>query len=106
PSVNQVFTLDFESKPLYMDADYSLSLNVQPVEIVYDEHSISEVTAFFQLPHGGLDIKSAAVQQLTNVANVSKAGLQHIIETHTTVHIALNMRSPYIVVPEYGTLHR
>ncbi|KAH9508957.1 hypothetical protein Btru_048396 [Bulinus truncatus] len=106
PSVNQVFTLDFESKPLYMDADYSLSLNVQPVEVVYDEHSISEVTAFFQLPQGGMDIKSAAVKTFTNVAYVSQAGLQYIIETHTTVHIALNMRSPYIVIPEYGTLHR
>ncbi|XP_055887721.1 intermembrane lipid transfer protein VPS13A-like isoform X3 [Biomphalaria glabrata] len=106
PSVNQVFTLDFESKPLYMDADYSLSLNVQPVEIVYDEHSISEVTAFFQLPQGGLDIKSAAYKTLTNVAHISQAGLQYIIETHTTIHIALNMRSPYIVIPEYGTLHR
>ena len=37
PSVNQVFTFDFEVNPLYMEADYSLSLNVQPVEIVYDE---------------------------------------------------------------------
>ncbi|GFR60476.1 vacuolar protein sorting-associated protein 13A-like, partial [Elysia marginata] len=106
PSVNQVFTLDFESKPLYTDADFSLSLNVQPVEIVYDEHSISEVTAFFQLPYGNLDVRSAAVDTLTSVASVSRAGLQYAIENHTTIHIALNMRSPYIVVPEYGTLHR
>lgn len=39
PSVNQVFTVDFETKPLYVEADYSLNLNVQPVEIVYDEVS-------------------------------------------------------------------
>ena len=39
PSVNQVFTFDFEVNPLYVEADYSLSLNVQPVEIVYDEVS-------------------------------------------------------------------
>jgi hypothetical protein len=32
-----VFTVDFETKPLYVEADYSLTLNVQPVEIVYDE---------------------------------------------------------------------
>ncbi|BFZ09736.1 hypothetical protein BsWGS_12775 [Bradybaena similaris] len=106
PSVNQVFTLDFESKPLYTDADYSLSLNVQPVEIVYDEHSISEVAAFFQLPHGGFDIRTSAVETLTSVAKVSRAGLQNAIESHTTVHMALNMRSPYIVIPEFGTLHR
>ncbi|XP_012945076.2 vacuolar protein sorting-associated protein 13A, partial [Aplysia californica] len=106
PSVNQVFTVDFESNPLYTEADYSLNMNVQPVEIVYDEHSISEVTAFFQLPQGGLDFKTAAVDTLTTVAEYSRAGLQHAIQMHTTMHIALNMRSPYIVVPEYGTLHR
>ena len=39
PSVNQVFTFDFEVNPLYVEADYSLNLNVQPVEIVYDEVS-------------------------------------------------------------------
>lgn len=39
PSVNQVFTVDFEVNPLYVEADYSLNLNVQPVEIVYDEVS-------------------------------------------------------------------
>ena len=37
PSVNQVFTLDFESNPLYVDADFSLKTNIQPVEVVYDE---------------------------------------------------------------------
>ena len=39
PSVNQVFTLDFESNPLYVDADFSLKTNIQPVEVVYDEVS-------------------------------------------------------------------
>ncbi|XP_048240040.1 vacuolar protein sorting-associated protein 13A-like isoform X2 [Haliotis rufescens] len=106
PSVNQVCTLDFEVKPLYVDADYSLSLNIQPVEIVYDEHSISEVTAFFNVPHGGVDMRSAAMVTLQEVAKYSRAGLQYAIEQHKTVHVALNMRSPYIVVPEFGTLHR
>ncbi|KAK7492082.1 hypothetical protein BaRGS_00016746 [Batillaria attramentaria] len=106
PSVNQVFTVDFETKPLYVEADYSLSLNVQPVEIVYDEHSLSEVSAFFQVPQGNLDLKSTAVSALQEVAKYSRAGLQYAIQQHTTIHIALNMRSPYIVIPEFGTLHR
>ena len=37
--MNQVFTLDFESNPLYVDADFSLKSNIQPVEVVYDEVS-------------------------------------------------------------------
>ncbi|KAL8622223.1 hypothetical protein ACOMHN_043746 [Nucella lapillus] len=106
PSVNQVFTVDFEVKPLYVEADYSLSLNVQPVEIVYDEHSLSEVAAFFQVPQGSVDLRSTAVTTFQEMARYSRAGLQYAIEQHTTVHIALNMRSPYIVIPEFGTLHR
>ena len=23
-----------------------------------------------------------------------------------TIHLSVNMRSPYVVIPEYGTLHR
>jgi len=37
PSVNQVFTLDFETNPQYVEADFSLKMNIQPVEVVYDE---------------------------------------------------------------------
>ncbi|KAK6170959.1 hypothetical protein SNE40_019236 [Patella caerulea] len=106
PAVNQVFTLDFQTRPVYIDADYSLNLNVQPVEIVYDEHSISEVAAFFQVPHGVIDMKSAAMETLQNLGQYSRAGLQYAIEQHKTVHLVVNMRSPYIVVPEFGTLHR
>ena len=37
PSVNQVFSVDFDINPLHVDADMAFRLNVQPVEIVYDE---------------------------------------------------------------------
>ena len=37
PSVTQVFSMDFEINPVHVEADVSLKLNVQPVEIVYDE---------------------------------------------------------------------
>lgn len=49
--MNQVFTLDFESKPLYTDADYSLSLNVQPVEIVYDEVSKGQLKSSYLISY-------------------------------------------------------
>ncbi len=37
PSVNQVFSVDFEVNAQHVEADMALRLNVQPVEIVYDE---------------------------------------------------------------------
>ncbi|KAL5009892.1 hypothetical protein ScPMuIL_012197 [Solemya velum] len=105
PTVNQVFTLDLEMRPTYVDADVSLKLNIQPVEIVYDVHSISEVTAFFQVPNRNIDMKAAAMDTIQGVAEYSRAGLHYAIEQHKTIHVAVNMRSPYIVIPEHGTLH-
>ena len=43
PSVNQVFNVDFEINPLHVEADMSLRLTVQPVEIVYDEVNLQQV---------------------------------------------------------------
>ncbi|KAH9494642.1 hypothetical protein Btru_020362 [Bulinus truncatus] len=83
PSVNQVFTLTLNLNHYTWIKRLISSLNVQPVEVVYDEHSISEVTAFFSTASRGMDIKSAAVKTFTNVAYVSQAGLQYIIETYT-----------------------
>ena len=37
--ISQVFNIEFEKNPLHVDADFAVSLNVQPVEIVYDEVS-------------------------------------------------------------------
>lgn len=106
PSVNQIFTMEFETKPLYVNAEYALKLNVQPVEIVYDEHSISELTAFFQFPNMKVEMKNAAVEGLQQAVQYSRLSLQYAIEQHKTMHISVNMRSPYMVIPEHGSLQR
>eukprot|EP00106_Octopus_bimaculoides_P016057 XP_014783499.1 PREDICTED: vacuolar protein sorting-associated protein 13A-like isoform X4 [Octopus bimaculoides] len=106
PSVNQIFTLEFETKPLYVEADYSLKLNVQPVEMVYDEHSLSELTAFFQFPNLKAEMKNSAVESLQQVISYSRLSLQYAIQQHKTIHVSVNMRSPYMVIPEYGSLQK
>lgn len=56
PAVNQVFTLDFEKNPLFVDADFSLRLNIQPVEIVYDEVGCVQIYTLRKLFFSGLFI--------------------------------------------------
>ena len=61
PSVNQVFSADFEINPLHVEADMSLRLTVQPVEIVYDEVNLQQVYFLrlnLILTHGILEKKS------------------------------------------------
>ena len=35
--VTELFSVEVEKNPIHVEADYSTRLNVQPVEIVYDE---------------------------------------------------------------------
>ena len=37
PSVSQVFSMELEVNPVHVEADLAAKLNIQPVEIVYDE---------------------------------------------------------------------
>ncbi|XP_064629495.1 intermembrane lipid transfer protein VPS13A-like isoform X5 [Lineus longissimus] len=105
--ITEVFNLDIEMNPVQGDSDVTLKLNVQPVEIVYDEHSVNEVIAFFQVPNLEInDVKAACQHQLEMFAEYSRAGLQYAIDNHKTIDLTVNMRSPYIVIPEFGTLHR
>ena len=52
------------------------------------------------------DMKSFATQSLSRMSSFSRAGLQYAIEQHKTLHLSVNMRSPYVVIPEMGTLDR
>ena len=38
-----------------------------------------------------------------NSKDIRKMFLSSLFQT---IHLSVNMRSPYIVIPEYGTLHR
>ncbi|KAK3096835.1 hypothetical protein FSP39_003796 [Pinctada imbricata] len=104
---NQMFTLDYELRPLNVNADQSLKLNIRPVEIVYDEHALSQVLMFFQVPDeaGTMDVGSLAREQLEGVMKYSRDTLLYAIEQKSTFHISVHMRSPYIVIPQKGTLH-
>ncbi|CAH1799949.1 unnamed protein product [Owenia fusiformis] len=103
----QVFNFDFDMNPVYIAADFAVRLNVQPVEIVYDKHSLSEVLSFFQAASvSASDIAAAATSSLNQMVEISRAGLYYAINQHKTIHLSVNMHSPYVVIPEYGTLHR
>lgn len=39
-----------ETKPLERNADYAVSLKVEPVEMIYDSHTIDKIIVFFHMP--------------------------------------------------------
>ncbi|XP_043229917.1 vacuolar protein sorting-associated protein 13A-like [Amphibalanus amphitrite] len=98
-----VFSLDFEVNP--PAADFGLSVSVSPVEVVYSEHAVSEVLSFLQTPQLTL---SAAAQlargQLSRLTEAGRIALQEAISRRRTLQLSLDLASPYLVIPETGTL--
>ncbi|XP_014674952.1 PREDICTED: vacuolar protein sorting-associated protein 13A-like [Priapulus caudatus] len=102
-----VFSLDLEAKPTHVQADFAVSLLLEPVELVYHEHAMSELVGFLQLPTLALsEVRETAAGIAKEAVHYTKAGLLYAIETHKTVHFSVDIKSPYLVIPEYGTLQR
>ncbi|KAG0431956.1 hypothetical protein HPB47_021270, partial [Ixodes persulcatus] len=81
-SPQYVFALDFELNPLDIEADYGLMLYAEPVEVVYHEHSVSELLTFFSVPTvSAEDLRNMAVEQLSSLVTWSRTGLLYAL-TH------------------------
>ncbi|XP_061177627.1 intermembrane lipid transfer protein VPS13A-like [Saccostrea echinata] len=103
----QMFTLEYELRPLHIKADQSLKMTVRPVEIFYDQHAISEIFRFFQSSDHVMDtdMNALAMEKLSGVVQYSKDMLLYAIQQQSSFYVNIHMRSPYIVIPENGTLH-
>ena len=102
----QMFTLDYFLNPLTYKADQALILNVRPVEIYYDQHAVSQVLSFFQMSdqEAAVDLNELAMAKLRGFVEYSRDTLLYAIDQKSTFHISVHMKSPYIVIPQTGTL--
>ncbi|VDI41618.1 Hypothetical predicted protein, partial [Mytilus galloprovincialis] len=104
----QMFMLDYYLNPLpyVYKADQALILNVRPVEIFYDQHAVTQVLSFFQMPDekSEVDLNEIAMSKLRGFVEYSRDTLLYAIEQKSTFHISVHMKSPYIVIPQTGTL--
>ncbi|XP_022781348.1 vacuolar protein sorting-associated protein 13A-like [Stylophora pistillata] len=97
-----------ETKPLEVKADYAASLKVEPVEAIYDAHTIDKIIAFLYMPENSKlqELGKAAANKLQNLRRWTRAGLEYAITHHEVTYLDLDVRSPFVVIPEYGTLER
>lgn len=103
-----VFALDFEKNPLHEKGDYGLTINAEPMEVVYHEHALKELIAFFYIPTITFeDIKKVTAEKLQSFAVITHAGLEYAITNHKTAfHLCIDLKSPYFVIPEHGSLQK
>lgn len=102
-----VFALDFEQNPLDIKANYGLMLYAEPVEVVYHEHSVSELLTFFSIPMvSSADIRNMAMERLNTLATWSQTGLLHALTHRETIYFNIEFKSPYFVVHEHGSFQK
>ncbi|XP_033099721.1 vacuolar protein sorting-associated protein 13A-like isoform X2 [Anneissia japonica] len=103
----QVFNVDLETSPVNVSADLSLAVTSEPVDIVYHEKTISELITFFTVPNLNMEnLKAVASTQLMKFAEYSTAGLKYAIENHKTIQLDVDVKSPNILIPEFGSIDK
>lgn len=104
-------------------ADSAITVRMKAMEIVYHKGYVEAIVAFLRPPESQLESvgallvsnllppsilankvssahQSAASETLGELRKQSRAGLEYALQTHKTVDIKLDMKSPIIIIPE------
>ncbi|KAL1131713.1 hypothetical protein AAG570_011326 [Ranatra chinensis] len=97
-------SVDFEKNPLNSEADYGLVINLQPIEIVYHEHALSELVSFMQT--ATLTLSQLVTTTTKGIISKIKSVTGNAIRRHSAIQLNLDLKLPYFVIPELGTLQK
>ncbi|XP_021566120.1 vacuolar protein sorting-associated protein 13C, partial [Carlito syrichta] len=106
-TASSLLKIEFETNPENSTADQTLTVESQPVEVIYDAKTINAVVEFFQ-SNKGLDLEqitSATLMKLEEIKERTATGLAHIIETRKVLNLRINLKPSYLVVPKTGFHH-
>ncbi|XP_068086254.1 intermembrane lipid transfer protein VPS13A [Anabrus simplex] len=100
-------SIDFEKNPSNVEADFGLSVNLEPVEIVYHEHAVSEIINFFQTRSMAIqDVLEVSKKNLVDAVEVGKGLVEYAIARHKTININMDLKGPFFVIPELGSMQK
>ncbi|XP_063099462.1 intermembrane lipid transfer protein VPS13C isoform X5 [Cavia porcellus] len=106
-TASSLLKIEFETNPENNLADQTLTVQSQPVEVIYDAKTINAVVDFFQ-SNRGLDLEqitSATLMKLEEIKERTATGLTHIIETRKVLDLRINLKPSYLIVPQTGFHH-
>ncbi|XP_047103973.1 vacuolar protein sorting-associated protein 13A-like [Schistocerca piceifrons] len=100
-------SIDFEKNPSNVEADFELSIAVEPVEVVYHEHAVSELINFFQTRSSSMkDVLLYLEQKIEQIVQAGKPLFLYTVARQKTISITMDIKGPYIVIPEMGSLQK
>ncbi|KAF9422722.1 hypothetical protein HW555_001716 [Spodoptera exigua] len=104
---SNLLAIDLEKNPCSNEADYGLCCLMEPVELVYIEHSFTELINFFQTHSMTAEELAVEVSEAVFRAGaVSKSVLAYAISRRKVFHLNVDIKGPCVVVPEHGCVHK
>ncbi|KAF2367875.1 Vacuolar protein sorting-associated protein 13 SHR-binding domain [Trinorchestia longiramus] len=101
------FSCDYEVNPKPGLANHSLTTRLLPLEIVYNESAFSALQSFIDIPGvTSQSVKAAALNTSEELLSSTKASLMYALSRKTTYYLDIDIKSPYLVLPEHGSLQR
>eukprot|EP00026_Physarum_polycephalum_P000021 Phypoly_transcript_00021.p1 GENE.Phypoly_transcript_00021~~Phypoly_transcript_00021.p1 ORF type:complete len:3252 (+),score=335.79 Phypoly_transcript_00021:281-10036(+) len=97
-----VFDMEFQVNPIDSEADYSLTIKVMPLEIVYNKSILEEILMFFgNAPRSALDnIEKSARDQYEALKNKTTLKIQYELQHYKTIYLDVNIHAPRVLIPE------
>ncbi|XP_076036664.1 intermembrane lipid transfer protein VPS13A-like isoform X3 [Oratosquilla oratoria] len=102
------FSCDFEKNPLSVSADHGFTMRLNPIELMYNQYAMLEIIHFFKVPKTSKtwELTQIAKDALETTVDIGKAAVEYAIARHKIVHLDIDIKSPYIVIPEHGSLQK
>ncbi|VVC88042.1 unnamed protein product, partial [Leptidea sinapis] len=106
-SLGTSVALDVERNPSNSHADLGVNCLMEPLEIVYVEHAITELINFFQT-HSmtSKQLLEEAALALEHAAAITKPVLVYAISRKKVFSLNVDVKGPCLIVPEHGCLHK
>ncbi|KAG0722861.1 Vacuolar protein sorting-associated protein 13C [Chionoecetes opilio] len=101
------FSLDLEQNPLNAASDYAVIMKLDPLELLYNQHACAEMIYFFRVPNVEYrTFDEVAADTLAGVVSSGRAAMEYAIARHKTISLDLDIKSPFIVLPEHGSIQK
>jgi Repeating coiled region of VPS13 len=101
-SATAVFAFDFEKNPASREADFAITMRLEPMEVIYNEHTLSELVGFFQT----IATKEISQEKVEDFIVIAKEMSTHFMRQRKRVYLNLVLKGPTIVIPEHGSIQR
>ncbi|XP_045499068.1 vacuolar protein sorting-associated protein 13A-like [Colias croceus] len=106
-SMGTALAVDVERNPINSHADLGITWLMEPVELVYVEHGITELINFFQTHSmSSRELLEEVSSALEQAGNISKSVLAYAVSRKKVFNLNVDFKGPTVLVPEHGCMHK